>query len=95
MTARKILSKNSMTDTEKLLAIFEINKDTLKIDYPSLYYAILGVRDEIRQAAMTSRRFSTAEPRMPICTGFLDEGDPVPRKRRGCRRLLDPFERGF
>lgn len=45
-TKQKILNSIEMSDMEKLRAIFDISKDSLKKNDPFLYYAILAVLDK-------------------------------------------------
>ena len=43
--AIKIMSSADKSDDEKLLEVFQLYKDSLKENYPQLYYALLGWKD--------------------------------------------------
>lgn len=45
-TKRNILKMESLSNKEKLQAIFDIDKEALKKQFPELYYCILAVLDE-------------------------------------------------
>lgn len=45
-TKRSILKMESLSNKEKLQAIFDIDKEALKKQFPELYYCILAVLDE-------------------------------------------------
>lgn len=48
ITPQDILVKNNVSDIYKLLAIFEIEKDSIKQYHPELYYALLAIRDDVK-----------------------------------------------
>lgn len=43
---RKIMNMKSLSDKQRLQAIFDIDKEDLKKEFPELYYCILAVLDE-------------------------------------------------
>lgn len=45
-TKRNTLKSDFLTNKEKLQAIFDIDKEALKKQFPELYYCILAVLDE-------------------------------------------------
>lgn len=45
-TKRNTLKSDFLTNKEKLKMIFDIDKETLKKQFPELYYCILAVLDE-------------------------------------------------
>ena len=45
-TKRNILKMESLSNKEKLQAIFDIDKEALKKQFPELYYCILAILDE-------------------------------------------------
>lgn len=50
-TKRNTLKSDFLTNKEKLQAIFDIDKEALKKQFPELYYCILAVLDEDKISA--------------------------------------------
>jgi hypothetical protein len=49
-----VMSNSSMTDMEKLCAVFSADKEELRKHFPQLYYAILAVLDSQKKPDATS-----------------------------------------
>ena len=49
--ARDILSYG-MTDEEKVVYIFEENKEEIRLRFPELYYALLGVANKYKDGGV-------------------------------------------
>lgn len=45
-TKRTVMKSGEFTNKQKLQAIFDIDKENLKKEFPELYYCILAVLDE-------------------------------------------------
>ena len=48
MDNQDILSRNNLSDIEKLMLIFESDKESIKKNNPELYYVLLSIKDDLK-----------------------------------------------
>ena len=48
INCREVLLINNLSDMDKLMQIFELDKNNIKQHNPEIYYALLAIKDDIK-----------------------------------------------